>query len=134
MRWMMTTGIIIRSKGIFVFSYSARPKRSILLILTSKIFMKTKNSRKLYLWYSLLPQNYSCPSCYCITLLDCQCHFWPCVAIAIAAFLKRDCNYRTNCETTLRLHDANLKPSLMKEKKQMFTSSYSHFYVLAFHI
>ena len=34
---------------------------------------------------SLLPQNYSC-----IYLLNCQCNdFWPCVAIIIAAFLKK---------------------------------------------
>ena len=34
---------------------------------------------------SLLPQNYSCTY-----LLNCQCNdFWPCVAIIIAAFLKK---------------------------------------------
>ena len=43
---MMTTAIIIRSKGIFVFSYSARPNKSILMILMSKIFLKTKKFSK----------------------------------------------------------------------------------------
>ena len=50
-----------------------------------------------------------------ITLLNCQCNvFWPCIAIIIAAFLKKDCSYRNNCG--IRLHDANLEHSLMNKK------------------
>ena len=41
---LMKTGTIIRSKGIFVLNYSARPKKNILVILMSKVFLTTKNS------------------------------------------------------------------------------------------
>ena len=43
---LMKTGTIIRSKGIFVLNYSARPKKNILMILISKVFLTTKNSGK----------------------------------------------------------------------------------------
>ena len=43
---VMKTGTIIRSKGIFVLNYSARPKKNILMILMSKVFRTTKNSGK----------------------------------------------------------------------------------------
>ena len=38
----MKTGTIIRSKGIFVLNYSARPKKNILVILMSKVFLTKK--------------------------------------------------------------------------------------------
>ena len=41
--------------------------------------------------------------------------FWPCVAIIIAAAIKKDCSYRNNCG--IQLHDGDLEHSLMKEKK-----------------
>ena len=41
---LMKTGTIIRSKGIFVLNYSTRPKKNILVILMSKVFLTTKNS------------------------------------------------------------------------------------------
>ena len=37
---------IIRSRGIFVLNYSTRRRKNILLILTSKVFLTTKNSEK----------------------------------------------------------------------------------------
>ena len=43
---LMKTGTIIRSKGIFVLDYSTRPKKNILVILMSKVFLTTKNSGK----------------------------------------------------------------------------------------
>ena len=51
-----------------------------------------------------------------MTLLNCQCNvFCACVAIIIAAAIKKDCNYRNNCG--IRLHDGDLEQGLMKEKK-----------------
>ena len=51
-----------------------------------------------------------------ISLLNCQCNvFWPCKPIIITAFLKKDCSYRNN--GGIRLHDADVEHSLMKEKK-----------------
>ena len=48
------------------------------------------------------------------TLLNCHCNvFRSCIAIIIAALLKKDCSYRSNCG--IRLHDADLKHNLMKE-------------------
>ena len=43
---LVKTGTVIRSKGIFVLNYSARRKKNILVILTSKVFLTTKNSGK----------------------------------------------------------------------------------------
>ena len=43
---LMKTGATIRSKGIFVLHYSARPKKNILVTLMSKVFLTTKNSGK----------------------------------------------------------------------------------------
>ena len=43
---LMKTGTTIRSKAIFVLNYSARPKKNILMILMSKVFLTTKNSGK----------------------------------------------------------------------------------------
>ena len=40
------TGITIRSKEIFGLNYSTRPKKYILLILMSKLFLTTRNFRK----------------------------------------------------------------------------------------
>ena len=51
-----------------------------------------------------------------ITFLNCQCNvFWPCVAIIIAAAIKKNCSYRNNCG--IRLHAGDLEHSLKKEKK-----------------
>ena len=41
--------------------------------------------------------------------------FFDHVAIIMATFSKKDWNYRNNC--VIRLHDADLEHSLMKEKK-----------------
>ena len=41
--------------------------------------------------------------------------FFDCVAIIIAAAIKKDCSYRNNCG--IRLHDGDLEHDLMKEKK-----------------
>ena len=41
--------------------------------------------------------------------------FSPCAATAIAAAIKKGCNYRSNCG--IRFHDGDLEHSLMKEKK-----------------
>ena len=38
----MESGTIIRSKGIFVLNYYARPKKNILMILMSKVFLSKK--------------------------------------------------------------------------------------------
>ena len=43
---MMKTGAIIRSQEIFVLNFSARPKKNILVILMSKVFLTTKNFGK----------------------------------------------------------------------------------------
>ena len=43
---VMKTETIIRSKGIFALNYSTRPKKNILVILMSKVFLTTKNSGK----------------------------------------------------------------------------------------
>ena len=43
---LMKTGIIIRSKGIFVLNYSVKPKKNVLVILVSKVFLTAKNSGK----------------------------------------------------------------------------------------
>ena len=42
----MKTGATKGSKGIFVLNYSARPKKNILVILMSKVFLTKKNSGK----------------------------------------------------------------------------------------
>ena len=42
----MNTGTIIRRKGISVLDYSARPKKNVLMVLMSKVFLTTKNSGK----------------------------------------------------------------------------------------
>ena len=63
-----------------------------------------------------------------ITLLNCQCNvFWPCVAIIIAAAIKKDCSYRNNCG--IRLHAGDLEHSLMKEKNR---SSYVFLLIFMF--
>ena len=41
--------------------------------------------------------------------------FFDHVAIIMATFSKKDWNYRNNC--AIRLHDADLEHSLVKEKK-----------------
>ena len=41
--------------------------------------------------------------------------FWPCVAIIIAAAIKKNGSYRNNCG--IRLHDGDLEHISMKEKK-----------------
>ena len=48
----------------------------------------------------------------------------PCVAIIIAAPIKKDCSYRNYCG--IQLHDGDLESSLKKEKQnlQMFFSSF----------
>ena len=70
-----------------------------------------------YLRPSLLPQKLQLYIPESITLLNCQCNvFWPCVAIIIAAAIKKDCSYRNNCG--IRLHDGDLEHSLMKEKNR----------------
>ena len=52
-----------------------------------------------------------------ITSLNCQCNvFWSCVAIIIAATIKKDCSYRKNCG--IPWHAGDLEHSLMKEKKK----------------
>ena len=52
-----------------------------------------------------------------ITLLNCQCNvFWRCVAIIIAAAIKKDCIYRNNCN--IRSHDGVLGHSLTKAKNK----------------
>ena len=43
---LMKTGTIVKSKGVFVLNYSARPKKNMLVILMSKVFLTTKNSGK----------------------------------------------------------------------------------------
>ena len=43
---LMKTGTTIKSKGVFVLNYSARPKKNMLVILMSKVFLTTKNSGK----------------------------------------------------------------------------------------
>ena len=43
---LMKTGAIIRSQEIFVLNFSARPKKNILVILMSKVFLTTKNFGK----------------------------------------------------------------------------------------
>ena len=43
---LIKTGIIPRSKIIFVLNYSVRPKKNILVILMSKVFLTIKNSGK----------------------------------------------------------------------------------------
>ena len=43
---LMKAGTTIRSKGIFVLNYSAKPKKNILVILMLKVFLTTKNSGK----------------------------------------------------------------------------------------
>ena len=49
------------------------------------------------------------------TLLNCRCNvFWPSIAIAIAVFLKKTAPIE---KTGIRLHDADLEHSLMKEKE-----------------
>ena len=69
-----------------------------------------------YLRLSLLPQNYSC-TYQSITFLNSHCNVsWPCVAITIAAAIKKDCSYRSNCG--IRLHAGDLEHSLMKEKNR----------------
>ena len=45
-KFLMNTGTIIRSKEIFVLSYSTRPKKNILIILMPKVFLTIKNSGK----------------------------------------------------------------------------------------
>ena len=40
---------------------------------------------------------------------------WPCVAITIAAAIKKDCSYRNNCG--IQLHDGDLEQS--HERKKM---------------
>ena len=50
---LMKTGTTIRSTGIFVLNYSARPKKNFLVTLMSKVFLTTKNSGK--------PENHSFP-------------------------------------------------------------------------
>ena len=40
---LMKNGIIMRSKGISVLNTSARPKKNILVILVSKVFLTKKN-------------------------------------------------------------------------------------------
>ena len=58
-----------------------------------------------------------------ITLLNCQCNLLNCQCNSYynSCFLEKDCSYRKNCG--IRLHDADLEHSFMKEKKvdaQMF--------------
>ena len=43
---LMKTGAIIRSQEISVLNFSARPKKNILVILLSKVFLTTKNFGK----------------------------------------------------------------------------------------
>ena len=43
---LMKTGAITRSQEIFVLNFSARPKKNILVILMSKVFLTTKNFGK----------------------------------------------------------------------------------------
>ena len=63
-----------------------------------------------------------------VTLLNCRCNvFWSCVAIIIAAAIKKDCSCRNNCG--FRLHDGDLEHSLIKEKKKdihMFLFPFLH--------
>ena len=66
-----------------------------------------------YLRLSLLTQNHSCT--YQRVYLYCQCNvFWQCVAILIAAAIKKDCSYRSN--SGIRFHDGDLEHSLMKKE------------------
>ena len=68
-----------------------------------------------YLKPSLLPQNNSC-TYQSITLLNCQCNvFLTMYSYYNSCFLKKDCSYRNNCG--IRMHDADLEHSLMKENK-----------------
>ena len=39
----MKTGIILRSKEIFVLNYSARPKKIVFVVLMTKVFPTRKN-------------------------------------------------------------------------------------------
>ena len=43
---LMRTRTTVRSKEIFVLNYCARPKKTILVILMSKVFLTTNNSGK----------------------------------------------------------------------------------------
>ena len=65
-----------------------------------------------YLRPSLLPQNYSC-TYQRVKLSE---YNLPCVAIIIAAAIKRDFIYKYNCG--IRLHDGDLEHSLMNEKNR----------------
>ena len=81
-----------------------------------------------YLRHSLLPQNNSLlPQNYIpegINLLNYQCNvFWSSIAIIIAVFFKK----RNNCG--IRLHDADLQHSLIKEK---YIYIYVHMFFFSF--
>ena len=56
----------------------------------------------------------------------------PYVAIVIAAAIKKDCCYRSNCG--IQLHAGDLEHSFMKGKKNRSLCFSSHFYVLQFEI
>ena len=62
------------------------------------------------------------------TLLNCQCNvFWPCIAIIIVAFFKKDCSYRNNF--VIRLHDVNLEHSLMNKSKNRCSYVFLHIFM-----